>query len=112
MQVVHEPDAAEKGFTAANIGILFDTQRYDESVTDGQIELIDNFFESLKMSGLDVDTTGTPVAAVALPKVDFAPLMNLISTNNRFVYTGSMTSPPCSIKVYWNVINKVYPIKA
>lgn len=78
MQVMHEPDVVEKGYYASNIGILFDTQRYDESVTDGQVEIIDAFFESLKMKTLDIDTTGTPVAEALLDVVNFGPLMSMI----------------------------------
>ena len=75
---MHDPDAVEKGYYAANIGILFDTQRYDESVTEGQVEIIDTFFESLKMKTLDIDTTGTPVAEALLDVVNFGPLMSMI----------------------------------
>ena len=75
---MHEPDAVEKGYYASNIGILFDTKRYDESVTDGQVEIIDAFFESLKMKTLDIDTTGTPVAEALLDVVNLGPLMSMI----------------------------------
>ena len=30
--------------------------------------------------------------------------------SNRYVYLGSMTTPPCAQGVYWNVLHKVYPI--
>jgi len=47
MQMFHEPDATENGYTAAIMGILFDTQRYDESVTAEQVEIIDTFFDNV-----------------------------------------------------------------
>jgi len=37
--------------------------------------------------------------------------MSMIDTDNRFIYIGSETKPPCSQKVYWNVVKTVYPIK-
>ena len=42
--------------------------------------------------------------------VNLGSLMNLLDTNNRWVYKGSLTTPPCTPKVYWNVLYNVYPI--
>ena len=38
--------------------------------------------------------------------------MNLIDWNNRWVYKGSVTTPPCNTMVFWNVLATIYPIKA
>jgi len=37
--------------------------------------------------------------------------MMSVDTSNRWVYKGSVTTPPCAKTVYWNVVGKVYPIK-
>jgi len=38
-------------------------------------------------------------------------LMSIIDTDNRFIYIGAETTPPCNGKVYWNIVKTVYPIK-
>ena len=37
--------------------------------------------------------------------------MAVLDTQNRWVYSGSLTTPPCYENVYWNVLKTVYPIK-
>ena len=44
-------------------------------------------------------------------EVPFGELMALLDTNNRWVYKGSLTTPPCSKTIFFNVLYKVYPIK-
>lgn len=49
------------------------------------------------------------------PTVDliaFKSLMEMVDLENRWTYKGSLTTPPCSTNLYWNVVRTVYPIKA
>ena len=38
--------------------------------------------------------------------------MQLVDMDNRWIYKGSVTTPPCARFVYWNVLSTVYPISA
>lgn len=37
--------------------------------------------------------------------------MAFIDMSNRWVYSGSLTTPGCNENLYWNVVKTVYPIK-
>jgi len=103
MHTVHfAPKDEKSSLIAAVIGVIFDTTRYDTSIPQSTIDLIDIFFDSLKLDDLNDPT----VAAIP-----YAKLMNIIDTNNRWVYNGSLTTPPCTQNIYWNVVSTVYPIK-
>ena len=43
-------------------------------------------------------------------KIEFKRLMEAIDFEDRWVYKGSYTEPPCNEGVYWNVIRTVYPV--
>lgn len=102
LHVVHFANQTKNGVIASAVGIIFDVVDYDKSVSQDQIIIIDRFFDSLLLDNLT-----DPVAT----EIPFGQLMNLVDTNNRWAYKGSLTTPPCSKTIYFNVLTKVYPIK-
>jgi carbonic anhydrase len=44
-------------------------------------------------------------------EVQIGKLMMMADLDNRWVYKGSMTTPPCETGVYWNIARRVFPIK-
>jgi carbonic anhydrase len=104
MHTVHLAHEVKNDFKYAAMGLMFDTKRYDhDGLTKEMVDTIDKFFDSLRW---DI-TTGTPLVA----QVPYGELMMLVDMNNRWVYSGSVTTPPCDTSVYWNVLRRVFPIK-
>jgi carbonic anhydrase len=109
MHIVHMPAAGatteQKGNAlAAAMGIIFDTRAdVADKVNPEVVTAIDAFFDSLS---LNTDTTSTN-----LPEVKLANLMKYADLNNRWSYKGSLTTPPCSKTVFFNVLRTVWPMK-
>jgi len=47
-----------------------------------------------------------------VPAIPYGKLMEMIEMKNRWVYKGSITTPPCEKFVYWNVATTILPISA
>lgn len=48
------------------------------------------------------------------PEVDlvaYGSLMEMVDFRSRWVYKGSVTTPPCARFVYWNVLSTIYPVQ-
>lgn len=105
MHTVHLPvGGAQNGIKYAALGIMFSVEDYTVEVNDKQQLIIDDFF-----AGIDWATElGNPL----VDEVGYGSLMEMVDTNDRWVYKGSVTTPPCDSLVYWNVVRKVYPISS
>jgi len=89
------------------VGVIFDTTNYDkDKVSNATIEAIDKFFDNLMYE--KIDDAGKEIVA---DEIALGELMAVLNLNDRFVYTGSLTTPPCYEKIFFNMLSTVYPIK-
>ena len=105
MHTVHYPKDVENEFIAAAMGIIFSVEEYTANLSWSEQALVDTFFDSLKWS--DITEEGPTVDLVT-----YGNLMMMVDSNNRYIYKGSVTTPPCATYVYWNVLSTIYPISA
>jgi carbonic anhydrase len=103
MHTIHNPQAAMNSLEGSAIGIMFSVEDFTAELSWSEERMIDTFFESLQLD----DTTDPTVDMIT-----FGNLMEMIDMDNRWIYKGSSTTPPCAGFVYWNVLSTIYPIKA
>lgn len=82
-----------------------------DDLPEEDITFIDSFFDALELDSVHD-------GKILQKELDVSKLMMKImgskSFSKRWAYTGSFTSPPCitnDSKVYWNVVQRVFPIK-
>ena len=100
------PDGAKNDVKYAALGVMFSVNDADtpwDQLEEWQRQTIDRFLGSLRW---DV-TQGS----VRVPLVPYGDFMNMVDKTERWVYKGSVTTPPCDTFVYWNVVRKVWPIR-
>lgn len=104
MHTVHLPEGgAKNGIKYAAMGIMFSVNDYTQEATEEEQKIIDDFFDQMQW---DIDSYDPKVDLVSYGKI-----MMMFDMNNRWVYKGSVTTPPCATTVYWNVLRRVYPMK-
>jgi len=101
-------DEDETYALASALGIMFSL----EAEVDSDIEAAAFAFLDWIKDDLDNDPTETPTSA---DKSGVAPYMNdllqAVNWNNRWSYSGSLTTPNCLTGVQHNVLYTVLPIK-
>lgn len=103
VHLAHQPELGDMKYAA--MGIFFSVYNFhEEGLTVHMKNTIDAFFDSMKWE----ETTKNPIVDM----VNYGELMMMSEMKNRWIYKGSVTTPPCDTFVYWNVLKRVYPIKA
>ena len=109
MHTVHFPtdssESGKAGFIAQALGIFWSTDNASmkwEELNQYQKDVINDFFESLNWDKTDGQWFAN--------EVRYGDLVMMVNTDDRWVYKGSVTTPPCASLVYWNVLRTVYPL--
>lgn len=110
MHTVHTAKETINGVGYAAVGIMFSVESYTSDLTWAEQKVIDTFFDSLKWDNLNTVADGNGDYLTAIDMVTYGDLMQMVDSNNRWVYKGSVTTPPCGRFVYWNVLSTIYPI--
>ena len=103
MHTVHYPKTPEGGFIAAAVGIMFSVNDHTAELSTEEEDVISAFFDGLKWD----DESGD---AVVSDLILYGNLMEMVNSNKRWMYKGSVTTPPCATYVYWNVLSTIYPV--
>lgn len=84
------------------VALMFSVEDFDHQISIPNNDSVHLFFEHLKFDDLN-----EPI----VDRVALGDMMKYVDMNQRWVYHGSLTTPPCTPVVYWNVINRIFPIK-
>ena len=101
MHIEHIPSQPLNNYKTAAIRIIFSVEDYNVKLTHNELIIINTFFESLQL-----DNFKNHVADL----ITFGDFMNLIDYSFRWVYKGSITTPPCETNVLYNIVSNIYPI--
>jgi hypothetical protein len=113
MHTVHVPDEAKGNDVTIKysaLGLMFDVDDYDPSITPDEKAIINTFFDSLFMENVPSAGAAEGHTLNSSSDVPFGELMRIANFANRWVYTGSLTTPPCTVGVYFQVVDRVLPI--
>lgn len=101
---------------ASATGFIFDRYNYDPTVTGEERLVIDRFFDSMNFEKTPPTVNSEHVDYKKNYKfaegvdVPYADLVGIMNVANRWVYTGSLTTPPCNVGVLFNIFDRVLPI--
>jgi len=114
MHVSHKPLNADPNskIKAAVIAVFFSVEDYDHSIDESHNQTLQLFFDELKLNNFySSDKSDAGYIDYGLDQLDFVEAMDVFDFNDRWVYLGCDTLPPCTQLIYWNVLRKVYPIE-
>lgn len=92
------------------LGFMFDVDDYDQSITPAEMNTIDAFFDSLDFGKVPEPGKAEEFVLNDNASIPLGDFVNIQKGAGRWVYTGSLTTPPCTVGVFFQVYDRVLPI--
>ena len=103
-------DGGKAPFASA-VGIIFDRYNYDPTVTAEERLVIDKFFDAINFGSSSTTTNADGYTELAKDvDIPYGQLTKTVNFASRWAYQGSLTTPPCTTSVYFQVVDRVLPI--
>ena len=103
LQVKHLAEEQDNdGIKFAYVSLFFSVEEYDRTITEAQNNTVRRFFEHLKFND-----ASEPI----VDKIGLGQLLKMVNFEDRWVYKGTETFPPCEGLVYWNIPRRIFPIR-
>jgi hypothetical protein len=113
MHIVHVADEGKGDpvpILYSALGFMFDVDDYDESITPDEQATINAFFDSFSFENIPEFGKAKKHVLNDNASVPLGDFVNLMKDAGRWVYTGSLTTPPCTVGVFFQVYDRVLPI--
>jgi len=108
MHVKFLPYHPSSYFKSHPLAIFFDSTDFDRSISESDNSTIDKFFSSL---GFDIEERLELDFEPKMSIPNFKEVMDVFNFDEKWIYKGSSTQPPCKQYAYWQVLRTVYPMK-
>ena len=96
-----DPNEQVEPFASA-VGVIFDRYNYDQSITAEERQAVHEFFEALDFGSASTDTNADGHIIMAKEvDVPYGDMLKVANFANRWAYSGSLTTPPCTKGVYF-----------
>ena len=105
LHLIHVFEETNPDWLQSVHGYLFSIDEYDRTVSQEDAITINEFYDSMNFDAQYYEDVG-----IVPDNVKFAPFMDVMDFNDRYVYIGSKMKPPCQVLVSWHVTRDLYPI--
>ena len=101
-KTAYDPHGSIRGNVKYSVISIFFKVNATVQLTLEQESIIKEFFNDLYW----IEQSKDPLVT----EVHIGSLLMSLDFSKRWVYKGSMTTPPCEQYVYWNILQTVYPV--
>jgi len=88
------------------VAVWFSVEGYDRDISNEEMQILNDFYDSLNL-----DENYDQIDGLGLGHISFREAMDVLDYEDKYIYIGSGTTPPCALFVQRQVLHRIYPIE-